>query len=132
MHAIKQVSWAHLIGCPLDDQPNPPQSFDCYTLVTYVRREFYGLDTPLVVPEEMVTIENLSMLLKLHLEKSVYVPTDAPKLGDIVLFNEHHIGVVVDGGVLSTFYVSGIGSVRYFEWARMRRWHGTAKVVTLA
>lgn len=137
--------WRQLVGrpyCQDGSHPNPPETFDCFTLVKYVRELCYQITTPLMIGEcflrqavdrhtnEIVDIDQMAKLIEIHLEHRIYKPVAEPKPGDIVMFNDHHIGVVVEGGVLAAFKViAHDGAVYFFNWRKMHRFYSSAVVV---
>jgi hypothetical protein len=108
----------------------PPETFDCYTLAVYVRQHCYNVPTPLAVEPDLINWANLSALVALHQERELYVRVSFPIASDIMIFNLSHIGVVVEGGVLSAV-AAGAHKVLFFDWPKMERFFSDAYPVRL-
>ena len=98
-----------LIGCPFVLDGASPAGFDCWGLVEYVRREAFALDTPIVPPDShgpLGAMHAISATIEGGRWREVPAP-GAP--GDVVGMARrsrgplHHVGVVVEGGVLHAF-----------------------------
>lgn len=128
MHDFKP--WREFIGKPYESPPHPPETFDCYQLVVWVREICFGIKTPLIVDPSFICAENMAQLIELHHEREIYCRVDKPEPSDIMLFDSAHVGVVVEGGVLSAV-ATGMDRVVYFDWSKMRRFFWLAYPVRL-
>lgn len=88
------------------------------------------MKTPLLIDPQYITRENMESLVKLHEEREIYLPVDVPEPSDIMVFSPSHVGVVVEGGVLSAVD-EGAHKVLYFPWQKMKRFFSTAYPVRL-
>ena len=100
---------AGLVGCPFVLDGASPQGFDCWGLIEYVRREAFGLPTPIVEP---VTHEARDVMIatRATIERGAWCEVHPPgRPGDVVGMARksrgelHHVGVVIEGGVLHAF-----------------------------
>jgi hypothetical protein len=128
LHAFNP--WRHLVGKPYRQPPTPPTTFDCYTLVVWVRELCYGTKTPLLCDPAFVSRDNMEQLLELHQQRDIYIRVAQPEPADIMVFDPHHIGVVVENGVLSAV-AEPAQQVLYFDWRKMARFFPTAHAVRL-
>ena len=127
-----------LIGSPFLLDGASPAGFDCWGLVEFARREAFGLDTPIVPPDGSgpgAAMHAITATLKRGAWREVR-PPGAP--GDVVGMARvgrgplHHVGVVIEGGVLHAFAGDrGSGSVvlstferlaTYFHQLQVFRW----------
>ena len=112
-----------IIGRPYAFPSYPPESFDCWTLLVYVRR-LMGLRTEVQISPSRYTPETLRDAV--CLEKCMggwrpVHPEDRPLQGDAVLFTPEHIGVAMGTGVLHAFAPSR--GVVFTKWPVVyRRW----------
>lgn len=101
-----------LIGRPYALPSEPPSSFDCYSLVEFVRRECFGLPTPIPYAVESLVSPNDVGRVWLTVEHmDVWQPVKEPVDGDIVKLERAHVGVYCCGAVLHAWRASGRGSV---------------------
>jgi cell wall-associated NlpC family hydrolase len=113
---------------------DPAVGFDCWTLVEYVRREFYQLPTPLAGTGRHVAGATIIAEAQASGEwKALTVATPGAVVGLAVAkrLPLHHVGVAVEGGVLHAwngFGASGAGSVMLTPWARLQHMFRRAEV----
>jgi cell wall-associated NlpC family hydrolase len=120
-----------LIGIPYaSGGANPAAGFDCWGLVEYVRRECYGLNSPLVTDDERSGVRALRTIefAKKNGQWFLIDPPGDP--GSVVGMSFmdgarlHHVGVSLGArGVLHAWcgvLSRGRGSVTLTPWARLR------------
>lgn len=92
-----------LIGTPYVRFGSDPRvGFDCFGLVRYVRREYFGLDTPIAGTARAPEIAILASRLLLCWRETVApgAPGDVAAMAAAHGRALHHVGVVLDDGVL--------------------------------
>jgi cell wall-associated NlpC family hydrolase len=90
----------HLVGKPYAFPSHPPESFDCWTLVKYVR-ELVILPCPLPFRDDEAWCTPAGMARALAEARPHWKPRiGGPERGDMAVFNNEHVGVFWDGGVL--------------------------------
>lgn len=118
-----------IIGAPYAFPSHPPESFDCWTLLVYVRN-LHGLRTEVEISPSRYTPETLRNAVTL--EKCMggwrRVSEDSMMDGDAVLFTPSHIGVSLGVGVLHAFAPSkGVLFTRWpvvkRRWPQLEVWH---------
>jgi cell wall-associated NlpC family hydrolase len=122
-----------LIGIPyVRGAADPAVGFDCWTLVEYVRREYFGLATPLVSPgyrsgAGMIADAQASG----HWHKlSVASPGAVVGMAMAKRLPLHHVGVAIEGGVLHAWngYSANAGSVMLTPWTHLKPMFARAEV----
>ncbi len=108
----------NIVGAPYLFPPNPPESFDCWTLLVYVREQL-GLDTPVHLDVEDYSLHNMAEAVALEKASGDWKQVDTPQDGDAVLFSPDHIGVSMGPGVLHAHAPSK--TVVYTRWNVVRR-----------
>lgn len=117
---------ADLIGAPYELDAAGPGAFDCWGLIEYVRRECYGLATPIEAPADHAPRAVMAAITATIAAGSWrrVDPPGAP--GDVVGLARkprgelHHVGVVIPGGVLHAFSDGSTGSVVLTPFDRLR------------
>lgn len=102
---------AQLIGRPYQLPSEPPISFDCYSLVAYVRENFFGLPTPAPYDISTVTKDEAGRAIVAVRSMNMWEVVKQGKFGDIVQMEKYHIGVFVAGGVMHAWRTNRSGSV---------------------
>jgi cell wall-associated NlpC family hydrolase len=115
-----------LIGTPFELGGTTPAAFDCWGLVEYVRRESFGLATPIVeLAEDHGTY---AAVRAIDASRKHWQKLAAPgRPGDVVGMARrssgplHHVGVALEHGVLHAYRgETGVGgSVLFTPWARL-------------
>lgn len=112
------MSTFDLVGTPYKFPPEPPVSFDCWTLLLYVR-EHLGLGTPLPVDPSDYDLGNMEEAIAAV--RPVWRRVEVPDDGDAVLFDQSHIGVALGAGVLHAH--APARAVVFTRWTVLkRRW----------
>lgn len=125
--------WRIVIGTPYASPADPPRTFDCYSLVAWVREHCYLIKTPLLVDPTLISPESVAQLIELHRDREIYVKVDNAEPSDIMIFSPNHVGVVVEGGVLSAVEQKARGGqVMFFDWRKIRHFFSDAYAVRLA
>lgn len=83
------------LGKPYEFPSRPPKSFDCYTITEYVRQKMFGLQTP---------VKNLTVSDNYGSYNELMQPVD----GCIVTMTEGHVGVYVEGKVITALDKRGV------------------------
>lgn len=110
-----------IVGTPYGFPPRPPQTFDCWALLVWVREQL-GLETPVHLDDAGIAAANAD-LTRLNQavakEKLFWTQVDKPQDGDAVLFDAGHIGVALGAGVLHAH--APHGAVVFTRWPVIRR-----------
>jgi hypothetical protein len=116
-----------LVGARYAMPCNPPKTFECFSLIEYVRRVYYGRETRLLISASDMRVERMGEIVRLHMATDIYQQVVRPAEADIALLSANHVGVVVNGGVLAAFTVSnGEGQVMSFPWRRLPKYYPDA------
>ena len=107
-----------IVGRPYAYPPDPPVTFDCWTLLVWVRQAL-GLATPLDIEAAGYTQANLRGAVETERASGRWQPVDEPQDGDAVLFSREHIGVSMGSGVLHAHGPSKV--VLFTRWPVIRR-----------
>lgn len=107
-----------LLGKPYAFPSKPPESFDCWTLVKYLRAQ-QGLPCPLPFKdtEEWCVPGGIAMAVEYARGHWRQVPQ--PKPYDMAVLCREHVGIVLPGGVLHAFQRNS--SVVYTTFPVIRR-----------
>ena len=109
-----------LVGQPYAIPSNPPASFDCWSLVEYVREQL-GLFTPSLVPE-IPELDGFEEYRENTLALGVWAQVQGVgRDGDVIILGDSHTGVGIDHGVLHAFRTRRGGSVVFWGWADVQR-----------
>lgn len=93
------------LGTPYAFPSNPPESFDCWTLLVYLREQL-GLDTPVMSPHW--TPETLNGAIEGELCSGRWKPVTEAVDGDVVLFSPVHVGALLRGVVVHAVPSTGV------------------------
>jgi cell wall-associated NlpC family hydrolase len=93
------VWWQPLIGRPYAFPSNPPESFDCWTLVRHVR-QMHGLPCPLPFDDGEDWCQPHALPLALDRARPGWRVEPEPSRLAMAILPPDHVGVFVDGGVL--------------------------------
>lgn len=113
-----------LIGAPYVRLGDGPRGFDCFGLIVYVRREFFGLRTPVVgtprEPQAAILANTLTGAWR-QVEPPG-VPGDVAVMACATIHGPHHVGIVLTEGVLHAWQGSprGGGGVMLTPWRALR------------
>lgn len=111
---------AEIVGTPYRFPPSPPKSFDCWSLVTYVREQL-GLETKLDVDVSLYDLETMAEAVRSEKRSGGWKQVTSPRDGDAILFTPSHIGVYMGSGVLHAHAPSS--GVIFTKWSvAKRRW----------
>lgn len=89
-----------IVGKPYVYPPDPPRTFDCWTLLVYVR-ELLGLETRVEIDISRYTQDTMDKAIAEERCNGRWQPVSGrPRDGDAVLFASDHIGVVMGSVVL--------------------------------
>jgi cell wall-associated NlpC family hydrolase len=117
-----------LIGIPFQFGADGPAAFDCWGLVKYVRREAFGLETPVVGLEAYRDARMAIAAIDATRRELHWLRVAAPgAAGDVAGLARrrggplHHVGIVLDGGLLHAYQgeARAGGSVLYSPWERL-------------
>jgi hypothetical protein len=97
---VAKLELVHLIGRPYCLPSTPPYTFDCYSLVKFVRAEFFGLETPAPCDIASVSKNDAGIAIIKVRDSGLWQIVKQPRFGDIVQMERYHIGVYIEGGVL--------------------------------
>lgn len=114
-----------LIGVPYVRSGEDRRGFDCFGLIVYVRRECFGLRTPIAgTPREAEAAILASTLTGAWREVGAPgVPGDVALMASARAHAPHHVGIVLTEGVLHAWQGSsprGGGSVMLTPWRAVR------------
>lgn len=112
---------ADIIGAPYAFPPHPPETFDCWSLLVYVRDKL-GLPTVVEVDPELYSSDTMQAAVEQERCNGRWQPVEGlPCDGDAVLFTHDHIGVFLGSGVLHAHRPNK--GVLFTKWAVVkRRW----------
>lgn len=89
-----------IVGAPYVFPPDPPRTFDCWTLLVYVR-QLLGLETKVEIDPSLYDLTNMDEAVAEERCNGRWQPVSGrPRDGDAVLFAKDHIGVVMGTVVL--------------------------------
>ena len=101
-----------IIGRPYALPSDPPWTFDCFSLVEFIRREFYQLPTPIPFEVTSLATKDINRVIVKVVQLGTWVKVKNPQPGDVVHMETNHIGVLVPNGVVHAWRCrSGLGSV---------------------
>lgn len=107
-----------LVGAPYAFPSDPPRSFDCWSLVKYVR-QLRDLPCPLPFSDSETWCVPGNLHLATARARGLWTAREAPRPYDMAVLEPAHVGVVVDGGVLHA--LSRNSSVVLTSFAMVRR-----------
>jgi hypothetical protein len=110
-----------LIGIPYALPSTPPDNFDCFSLVEYVREHSFNRATPLPYSVYGKGYDEIARTIVTITHKSMYRYVDKFVPGDIVQLEDCHIGVALPDGVLQAWRANGKGSVVCTGWRIVNR-----------
>lgn len=120
----------HLVGRPYAFPCRPPETFDCWQLVRYVRML---RDLPCPLPfsdaEAWCVPENLAVATARA--RGCWRVLPAPQEGAMAVLDPAHVGIVIEGGVLhalarnSSVVWTSMGAVRRM-WPGVEYWEASA------
>ena len=90
----------NLIGKPYAFPSYPPKSFDCFTITVYLRELLFNLPTPHVT-------------LSVDEAKVDYEELEKPEEGCIVSMTDKHIGVYINGRVITALEKRGVCALHW-------------------
>lgn len=114
-----------IVGRPYAFPSDPPRTFDCWTLLLWVRSQM-GLETPVDLDPGEYDPETLEGAVRRE-RPLWHRVTGPPADGDAVLFTAKHIGVVAGDGVLHAHAPSR--GVVHTRWEVVRRRWPTAEIL---
>lgn len=89
-----------LIGLPYEAGAEGPSSFYCLGLVRYIKREFYGLDLPLVFADVDSPLAVARALRRAVADDGLIEAVEAPSDGDGCILGQgpvfEHVGLYID------------------------------------
>lgn len=88
-----------LVGRPYAFPSHPPETFDCWSLVKYVRM-LRGLSSPLPFSDREMWCVPGNLHLATARARGFWRTLPAPEENAMAVLEPGHVGVVVDGGVL--------------------------------
>lgn len=112
----------NLVGRPYAFPSFPPETFDCWSLLVYVRAQL-GEVTPLSISPSRFNPETMRDAVEVEKGHGFWrrMKTEEVQNGDAVLFVPDHIGVFLGTGVLHAHAPSR--SVVFTKWpVVLRRW----------
>lgn len=122
-----------LIGRPYALPSNPPLTFDCFSLVEYVRRIYFGLTTPVPYAVESFIAPSDVPRVWIRVEHmDVWQPADVPRDGDIVKLERRHVGVYLHGAVMHAWKSPNYNGVIVTNMRLIRRIFPICKFLRLA
>lgn len=102
------------LGIPWASGAQGPDAFDCWAFFRHVQRRHYGRDLPIVSVDANDRPMVRTTFVQ-HPERRRWIPTDAPRDGDCVLFHKagqvDHVGLWLDvsgGRILHAIPHSGV------------------------
>ncbi len=107
-----------LVGRPYAFPSDPPNSFDCWSLVKYVRTS-RGLPCPLPFSDQEDWCVPGNLQLATARARGMWKAKEHPEPFDMAVLEPAHVGVVLDGGVLHA--LSRNASVVFSSFAVIRR-----------
>lgn len=125
-----------LVGSPCCEKPNPPESFDCWSLVEYVRNTCFDIGTPLIVDQHdkddpVKTVKNIlesGAIAKWEIIQRNYKPGDVALVATQDLNKYNHVGVFIKPHLVmhattSTVMCSTVAVIkRAYKAMRVYRW----------
>ena len=121
------ISIQQLLGCNYNrDGSSPEDGFNCYTLASYVRRNLYGLDTPVLAMEGFSADWAEASFRE---RQSDWEITTSPVAGDLVVMRVsfrkfwHHCGVWLETDQVLHAYEgpNGFGSITASKLPALQR-----------
>ena len=88
-----------LVGTPYNFPSHPPHTFDCWSLVKYVRG-LKGLECPLPFSDAEEWCMPVNMVPAIAMARESWTTMDEPVDFCMAVMERSHVGVVLDDGVL--------------------------------
>lgn len=96
-------SLTDIIGTPYRFPSHPPETFDCWSLVTYARK-CMGLETKLIIDPKHFTPDTVLEAVQHEQSHGNWKPVRGePQVADVVLFGMNHISLFTGNGVLHAY-----------------------------